>query len=221
MELEIVKRNYNVLARHYDLINFIYTMGLDPLYRKKAIDKLNLKKGDRVLDIGCGTGLNFRFIERKIGEKGRIMGIDCSRAMLAEARKKIVKNNWDNVDLICMDAVRLSLNASVEFDAILSTYLVSIYDYRTVIARGVEHLRDGGMFVIEDIRLADGLLGLIMNPFTIIMGYPFNGLHLDKDKNVGRYMREFLDYVSMERYYFGTIYTIRGRRLKNSNLVKN
>ena len=57
--------------------------------RKKAINKLNLNQGYKVLDIACGTGSNFKYIEKLIGKKGKIIAIDYTKEML-ESRKNFI-----------------------------------------------------------------------------------------------------------------------------------
>ena len=50
-------------------------------------DMISLEKGDRVLDVGCGSGVLFPFIEESIGEGGRILAVDPAPAMIARARE--------------------------------------------------------------------------------------------------------------------------------------
>jgi len=68
--------------------------------RRLTVQRLRLQRGDVVLDVGCGTGLSFPFLERKIGPEGRIIGVDPSLDMLAQARDRAERNGWQNVVLI-------------------------------------------------------------------------------------------------------------------------
>jgi demethylmenaquinone methyltransferase/2-methoxy-6-polyprenyl-1,4-benzoquinol methylase len=68
--------------------------------RRRVIERLALQPGDVALDVGCGTGLNFEAIESAIGPQGRIIGIDLSPDMLAQARERIDEHGWTNVTLI-------------------------------------------------------------------------------------------------------------------------
>jgi len=67
--------------------------------RRKAISLLNLKNGSTVLDVGCGTGASFPYLEELIGEDGKIVGIEPSRSMINGARERINKEGWNNVIL--------------------------------------------------------------------------------------------------------------------------
>jgi ubiquinone/menaquinone biosynthesis C-methylase UbiE len=68
--------------------------------RRHFIRKLDLKPGDVVLDVACGTGLNFAPIQAAIGEGGTLIGVDLSPEMLAMARQRAEQNGWNNVTLI-------------------------------------------------------------------------------------------------------------------------
>ncbi len=73
--------------------------------RRRFVARLELKAGDVVLDVACGTGLNFPLIQAAIGQEGSLIGVDLSPDMLTIARDRVSQNNWQNVVLI---------NASVE-----------------------------------------------------------------------------------------------------------
>jgi len=69
-------------------------------YRRQAIAALRVKRGDTVLDVACGTGINFDELQRRVGLEGRIVGIDLSREMLDRARERVSRNGWRNITLI-------------------------------------------------------------------------------------------------------------------------
>lgn len=94
---------YDKLAELYDLLTF-----KDRPYRQAReliIQMLDLQEGDVVVDLFCGTGVNFAPILRQIGPTGRIIGIDGSAGMLAKARRRIQRNGWnpDQIELIEKD----------------------------------------------------------------------------------------------------------------------
>ena len=81
---------YQTGAKYYDfavqilyrLIGFRITT-----YRSRAIELLKLKRGDSVVELGCGTRLNFPYIIEQIGAEGKLIGVDLSPKMLAYAQK--------------------------------------------------------------------------------------------------------------------------------------
>lgn len=78
-------------ASTYDLMNSLYFFGRDKHFRSILIKKSNLKQGDIVLDLCCGTGLGFPLLLEKIGKHGMLLGIDISPDMLQQSKKKIFK----------------------------------------------------------------------------------------------------------------------------------
>ena len=98
-------------ARWYDRIAPLYDyafIGEGTRARKVTIRQLRLEPGQTVLDLACGTGRNFKYIVKAIGPSGMLIGTDYSEGMLAQARRKIEKSQWSNVQLLHADARTLS-----------------------------------------------------------------------------------------------------------------
>ncbi len=127
-------QRYTSFAPAYDVLS-----GEWPLYRVgrvTGIGALGLRLGAVVLDIGCGTGLNIPLIRAAVGPAGRIVGVDASANMLAQARAKADRRGWLNIDLAQADATTLTpgwLNRRLGpagrpdgADAVLFTYSLSV-----------------------------------------------------------------------------------------------
>jgi len=126
--------------------------------RLRAVQALGLRAGDSVIDIACGTGLNFPLIEDLIGPAGRIVGVDLTDAMLARARDRIETNGWSNVSLVEADAARFDFPTDV--DAIVCTYALSqVPECAEVIAHGAAALSGGGRWVVLDLKVPDDTPG--------------------------------------------------------------
>ena len=69
-------------------------------YRCHAVEALNISSGDTVVDIGCGTGLNFPELESAVTASGHIIGVDLTDAMLDKARLRATNAGWTNVELV-------------------------------------------------------------------------------------------------------------------------
>src|SRR6266567_7248680 len=97
---------YRKKAKHYDITSRLYPVPGYPqrAQRLRAVQALGLRPGDSVVDIACGTGLNFPLIEEAIGPDGRIVGVDLTDAMLARAQHRIEANGWSNISLVRADA---------------------------------------------------------------------------------------------------------------------
>jgi ubiquinone/menaquinone biosynthesis C-methylase UbiE len=147
---------YRKKAKHYDLTSRLYPAPGYPqrAQRLRAVEALGLRAGDSVIDIACGTGLNFPLIEEAIGPDGRIVGVDLTDAMLTQAQDRIQTNGWSNISLVQSDAV--DFDFPTEVDAILSTYaLTQVPGCAEVIARGAAALSAGGRWVVLDLKVPD------------------------------------------------------------------
>src|SRR4051794_20255490 len=97
---------YRKKAKHYDITSRFYPAPGYPqrAQRVRAVQALGLRRGDSVIDIACGTGLNFPVIEQVIGRDGRIVGVDLTDAMLTHAQDRLETNGWSNISLVQADA---------------------------------------------------------------------------------------------------------------------
>src|SRR6266704_35622 len=68
--------------------------------RQKAVELLKLKMGDRVLDVGCGPGGSFPYLVHAVGQSGQVVGVEISPEISINARRRIEKNGWRNVQVI-------------------------------------------------------------------------------------------------------------------------
>jgi ubiquinone/menaquinone biosynthesis C-methylase UbiE len=147
---------YRKKAKHYDITSRLYPVPGYPQrdQRIRAVQALRLRPGDSVVDIACGTGLNFSLIEQVIGWNGRIIGVDLTDAMLAQAEHRIETNGWSNVSLVQADAAGFDFPSEV--DAILSTYAMShVAECADVIAHGADALSSRGRWVVLDLKAPD------------------------------------------------------------------
>ena len=145
---------YRKKAKHYDVTSRLYPVPGYPQWsqRLRAVSALGLRPGDTVVEIACGTGLNFSLIEQVIGPEGRIVGVDLTDAMLAQAQHRTETNGWSNVSLVQADAAEFEFGTEV--DAILSTYALShVAECGDVIARGAAALSRGGRWVVLDLKV--------------------------------------------------------------------
>jgi ubiquinone/menaquinone biosynthesis C-methylase UbiE len=167
---------YRKKAKHYDVTSRFYPLPGYPqrAQRLRAVQALRLRPGDTVVDVACGTGLNFSLIEQVIGPEGRIVGVDLTDAMLAQAQHRIETNGWRNISLVQADAAEFDF--PTEVDAILSTYALSqVPECGDVIAHGAAALPPGGRWAVLDLKVPDNAprwlaqLGIaLVRPFASI-----------------------------------------------------
>ena len=139
-------RNYDITANAYYLFGF-----RERAYRKRSVEALRLQAGDTVVELCCGTGLNFSLLWDAVGPSGKIIGVDLTDAMLAGARRRVERRGWSNVELIEGDAASYSFPQDV--NGILSTFAITLIpEYDEIIERGAKALAPGGRFAILDLK---------------------------------------------------------------------
>ena len=132
---------YNKAAPLYDLMNQVYFFGMDKRFRSMLAERLLLKPGDVVLDLCCGTGLDFPFLLQKIKIQGTLMGVDLSSEMLQQAKKKI---GSEAVNFVRSDAAHLAFRDKT-FDAILVSFCLEITpSYEKAIEEAARVLKPAG-----------------------------------------------------------------------------
>ena len=156
MQIEAVKAAYRRYARIYDTV---FGPVLQP-GRRAVLERLELKPGDRVLEVGVGTGLSLPLYPSSV----RITGIDVSREMLDKAREPAWRaRQLDNVDaLLEMDAEQMTF-PDASFDKVVAMYVVS------VVARPAKLLEelhrvcrpDGEIFIVNHFRSDNRFLGAV------------------------------------------------------------
>jgi ubiquinone/menaquinone biosynthesis C-methylase UbiE len=174
MQPRDVSRNYDRAARYYDRLTDIAFGRILRLekYRGHAIDLLGDLDGAVVLDVGCGTGRSFPLLVERVGERGKIIGVDYSEGMLEQARRRIQAEGWSNIELVHGDAARLD-GVPGPVDAVTAIWCLGIvYDLEAALNRTVDLIRPGGRLSIMDFgksRPDHGLLRWLLPLYSIAL----------------------------------------------------
>jgi demethylmenaquinone methyltransferase/2-methoxy-6-polyprenyl-1,4-benzoquinol methylase len=135
-------------------------------YRDRAVKMLGPAAGSVVLDVGCGTGLNFARLQEAIGPRGRLIGIDRSSQMLAGARERVQRHGWHNVTLLegAVEDVAIPVLA----DAALLCAVHDILRSPAGLANVLGHVRPGGRVVAVGAKWVPYWRpeSLLINPYT-------------------------------------------------------
>lgn len=159
------RERYSSGARLYDLLSAewpVYHVG-----RTAAIELLAPRPGERVLDLGCGTGLNHALLDAAVGPDGRVLGVDRSAAMLAVARRRAERRGLTTVRLLESDATTLDVDAARAAlggpaDIVLATYTLSIMsDAAEAWRRALAVARPGARVAIVDMQEPHGAARLV------------------------------------------------------------
>jgi ubiquinone/menaquinone biosynthesis C-methylase UbiE len=171
-----VTRRYDRMARWYRAAEI--TLLLPHRLRRRAVQRLAMRPGEMVLEIGCGTGRNLPLLCDAVGNDGQVIGVDASSGMLARAQQWVTRHHMRNVRLLHQDAAELTLPGQV--DAVLFSLSYSVLpDRDRVLQKAWEALRPDGRLVIMDAGLPDSPLGRLLGPAgeaiaTIFPGDPYS-----------------------------------------------
>ncbi|MFB6132191.1 MAG: class I SAM-dependent methyltransferase [Halanaeroarchaeum sp.] len=112
--------------------------------RRRAVDAMDVARGDTVVDMGTGTGANLPLLRDAVGKTGRVVGIDASNGMIAKARTRIEEHGWDNVSVLEGDIRDPPVDGPV--DGICSAFVAVMYeDPRTLLEPWADLVDDGAM----------------------------------------------------------------------------
>jgi ubiquinone/menaquinone biosynthesis C-methylase UbiE len=120
--------------------------------RRLAISRLALRPGDVVFDVGCGTGLSLSMLRQGIGPRGRIVGIEQSPEMVAQARRRVARSRWARVTLLCSPVETAGIR--VDADAALFHFTHDILQRPDAIANVISHLKPGAHVVASGLKWA-------------------------------------------------------------------
>jgi len=208
---------YRRRAGGYDAVIWLYRLAgfRERTYRHLTVAALDLKPGDLVVDIGCGTGLNFSFLERAVGPQGRIVGIDLTDSMLAQARDRASAEGWTNVEFVESDAA--TFNVSRPVDGILSTFAITLIpEYDKVIQRGADALGPGGRLAIFDLKQPERWPMWLVR-LAAWANKPY-GVSLElTDHHPWESVRRHLKEVLYREFYYGALYLSVGERRVENN----
>ena len=170
LEKRQVKRAYKLYAPAYDLVfDWIFHPG-----REAAIQLLDIRRGQHILEVGIGTGLNLPLYPTHCS----ITGIDLSDEMLEKAAERVLEMGLNNVTLKTMDAAVMDFGDD-EFDGAVATYTISAVPDPVAVLREMRRVvKPGGNLVLlnhfrSQRRLMSGLEDLVA-PVCTRLGWKSN-----------------------------------------------
>ncbi len=141
---------FDRIHKRYDLLNHVMSGGLDFLWRRRAVRELAIKKGERVLDLCCGTGdLSQEFCRAG----AQVTGVDFAAGMLSLARKK-----YPHLEFFQGDATQVPLEATFDVAA-LAFGPRNIHDLPALWREMRRLVRPGGRVMSLELTCPNGLLG--------------------------------------------------------------
>jgi len=158
----------------YDKLSIVYDLTFGPTLhpgRLRAIERMHIQPGERVLEVGVGTGINLSLYPREAA----VTGIDFTAAMLAKARERAARKNAAPVRLLQMDAADLKF-ADGSFDIVYAAYLISVVPDPVKVAQEMRRVcRPGGRIIFLNHFLSPNLflsrIERLISPATIHIGF--------------------------------------------------
>lgn len=176
-------------------------------HRSAAVHALGIQDGARILDLACGTGINFENLIT-VNANGWLLGLDYSLGSLEQAQERVKRNRWDKVVLGLGDAAQLPF-ANNTFDRVLCTYaLKAIPLYQQALDEVQRVLKPQGVFVVMDAALSDGMTRFL-NPLIRWMARGF--FYAIDRPLINEIARRFQD-VQTTEYDFGYTVVVVARK---------
>ncbi|MCF7798200.1 MAG: bifunctional demethylmenaquinone methyltransferase/2-methoxy-6-polyprenyl-1,4-benzoquinol methylase UbiE [Lentisphaeria bacterium] len=158
-----VQAMFNRIARRYDFLNHTLSLGIDILWRKKALERLRLQDGEHLLDVATGT-MDMGLMAQRFAQVN-VVGVDFAFEMLAYGKKKLARKAApDRIRLVQGDAERLPLRDD-SVDAITIAYgMRNVGDIEQTLSEFYRVLRPGGRVAVLEFSLPQGkIFGPLFN----------------------------------------------------------
>lgn len=146
-----VQDTFNAIAKKYDLMNTLMTLGMDRSWRWQAVRLVEAKPGSYILDACCGTGQLSLTLAEVVGRDGKITGLDFSENMLAIAKKQIAASPYnERIHLLQGDAMAMPF-ADNTFDGVTVGWgLRNLPELKKGIREMARVIKPGGKIVSLD-----------------------------------------------------------------------
>ena len=175
--------------------------------RQKAVELLELKEGDRVLDVGCGPGGSFPYLVDAVGPSGRVVGVEISPVISVNARRRIEKNGWRNVELIEADARTAHLTGTFDGLLMFATDVMLLDD---ALENLFAHLAGNARVAAFGAKSSRHRLGRILNPVLRMLFKLTFSTTPRPDHEPWRALAKHVENLVIEEYFSGLMFLASG-----------
>src|SRR3954468_20585988 len=126
---------------------------------ERAINHMNIRRDDLVLDLGIGTGVSLNFYPT---DRGRIIGVDLSAGMLREARKKVRERGLHNADIFQANALQLPF-ADDTFDHVFISHVITVVSDPYLLVREAQRVCKPGarIVIVNHFQSTNRFIGMV------------------------------------------------------------
>lgn len=147
---------FNDIAPSYDRLNHLMSMGIDNIWRKKALKEIVDGTQQQILDVACGTGDSTIAIAKAMEPGGRVTGIDISAGMMEPLMRKAAHEGvHDRIKLLKADALQMPFEADTFHRVTCAFGIRNFEDKKKGLAEFLRVLKPGGRAVILELGIPD------------------------------------------------------------------
>jgi demethylmenaquinone methyltransferase / 2-methoxy-6-polyprenyl-1,4-benzoquinol methylase len=184
----LVRGVFDSVASKYDVMNDVMSGGLHRIWKRFAVDQLQLRPGEKVLDLASGTGDLIALMQPLVGDKGMVLHTDINAAMLAEGRNRLLDNGVLAPTTQC-NAEALPF-ADKSFDAVTIAFgLRNVTHKENALAEMHRVLRVGGRALVLEFSKPNALLKAPYDWYSFNL-LPRMGAAIAGDKESYQYLAE-------------------------------
>ncbi len=199
---DVTISRYREHAAGYDA-----TCGRTQPFRREAVARLGLRQGDVVLDAASGTGMSIPLLRERVGDSGRVIGIELSPDMASLAEERVARAGWKNVTLI--EAALEDAEIPTELDAVLCFYTHDVMRSPAALSRIFARAKPGATVAVAGMKAFPWWMALA-NIYTFAKAHPymttFEGLRKPWD-----HLMRYVPDLSVRTTQFGMGYIAHGR----------
>ena len=186
-----VEKVFSVIAKRYDMLNSILTLNIDRLWRRNAIKICDIKEGQKVLDLCCGTGQMINYECKAVGKNTTVIGVDFSQEMLDVGNIRLNQSLKNYKFKLIRDSILELPFEKNTFDCITIAFgLRNISDKSKALSEMYRVLKPGGRLVC--LELSKPNIPILKNIYDMYFNHvlPFVGSIGTGDKKAYYYLRD-------------------------------
>jgi demethylmenaquinone methyltransferase/2-methoxy-6-polyprenyl-1,4-benzoquinol methylase len=188
-----IHQMFDRISRRYDLVNHLLSLGLDFYWRRRAVDKLDRKLNQRILDLACGTGDLALAAANRLDISCRVIAVDKAPQMLQLAAEKIARRRVSSISLALGDGMALPFKAACIDAAMIAFGIRNMPDTSVCLKEIHRLLKPSGKAVVLEFSLPSSRLLRSLHRFYLRRFVPTVGRIVSGDKYAYSYLNQTIE----------------------------